>query len=759
MYDSHSTENNFLSKISDLIEANLSNEQFGVSELAREVGMSRSNLLRKIKKLRKISVSQFIREVRLMNAMEMLKESSLTVSEITFKVGFSSTSYFIKCFHDYYGYPPGEVGKGESHQNVLPNNNSTNDQNVLEKFWKELKRRKVVKVIIVYATISYILLQLLSILIKPLYLPQWMMTLVIVLLAIGFPIAIIFSWIFDITPAGIKVTKSLNEKGLQKQRISPQLKGVLYTLLVGVLITVIVFIVNPEIFKSDNQGKIIPDLEKSIAVLPFHNDSNDSTNVYLINGLMESILTKLQNIEELRVISRTSVEKYRNNPKQIAEIAKELNVNYLIEGSGQKIGDKILLNIQLIEARSDRHLLSEQYNRKVTDIFELQMDIAKNIAEKIQAIITPEEEERINKVPTDNIIAYDYFLKGLDLFYKGDKEGLLEAISYFEKAIEQDPKFSRAYADISIAYYYLDLFLVEKKYGNEIESFAEKAISLDSKSPQSLIAKALYFIYNNEHETAISYLENALKYNPNSSFVINYLSDFYANYNPNTEKYLEYAIKGIKLDIAAHDAISASFVYLHISNAFIQSGFIDQAEKNINKSLEYYPENLYSQYVKSYILFAKNRDLTETKNQLIEVFKKDSTRLDVMNEVGKIFYYMRDYENSYKYYKKFIDLKEAQNLNLFTSENAKIGVVLAQMGFEEESKKYFEKYREYAENDKSIYKNLSMGVYYSYKGNTEKALEHLKLFSQQDNYFIWTILFLEIDPLTDNIKNNLSLFS
>jgi AraC-like DNA-binding protein len=318
MQDFPYSENDFIGKITSIIEENISNEQFGVSELAREVGMSRSNLLRKIKKSKNVSASQFIREVRLKNAMEMLKKTSLTVSEVTYEVGFGSTSYFIKCFHDYFGYPPGEVGKRSS----LSDNQSdieNPDQNYFTRLWQELKRRKVVKVIIVYASISFILLQLLSILIKPLFLPQWMMTTVIVLLAIGFPIAIIFSWIFDFTPTGLEVTKSVNENKIQQQATSSQKNGILYTVLIAVLMVVVVILIYPKIFKNESSANAIPKFEKSIAVLPFKNDSNDSTNVYMINGLMEAILNKLQKIEDLRVISRTSVEKYRYNRKSIPE--------------------------------------------------------------------------------------------------------------------------------------------------------------------------------------------------------------------------------------------------------------------------------------------------------------------------------------------------------------------------------------------------------------------------------------------------------
>ena len=240
------------------------------------------------------------------------------------------------------------------------------------------------------------------------------------------------------------------------------------------------------------------ELGKSIAVLPFINDSDDSSNIHIINGLMESILTNLQQIEDLRVISRTSVEKYRNNPKIISEIARELNVNYFVEGSGQKIGDQIFLNVQLIEASSDKHLWAAQYTREAKDIFLLQMEVAKNIANEIEVIITPEEEARINKVPTDDLVAYDYFLKGLDSFYKWNEEGFEEAILLFKKAIEHDDGFARAYADVAISYYMLDAGQAEKSYSDQINYYADQALLFDPQLPQSLIAKALFYMYNDE---------------------------------------------------------------------------------------------------------------------------------------------------------------------------------------------------------------------------------------------------------------------
>jgi len=758
MQDANFIKNDFLSGIIQIIQENIADERFGVSELAAEIGMSRSNLLRKIKKLTGLSVSQFIRQVRLKESMEMLRQENVTVSEVSYAVGFGSTSYFTKCFHDHYGYPPGEVLNKDFDQNddVHPEDSSRMkeaDQGPIVKLWQELKRRKVVKVIIIYTSISFTLLQLLDILIEPLFLPQWVMTLVIVLLGIGFPIAVIFSWIFDITPAGIEVTQPINKEGVLSKEVIRGNKGFLSTALIVFLLIVVAVLVYPKIFGNSALENQSPKLEKSIAVLPFRNDSNDVDNVYIVNGVMESVLNNLQQIEDLKVISRTSVEKYRNNPKTIPEISKELNVSYFVEGSGQKIGDEILLNIQLIEAATDKHIWAQQYKRDAKDIFTLQQEVAKHIADKIEVIITPEEIARIEKVPTENLTAYDFFLRGRNLFFKGNREDLIKSIPYFKKAIEHDNEFALAYADMAIAYFYLDALQAEKVYSEQIKEYADKALLFDSKSPQSLLSKAVYYMNIEEYEMAVPYLEKALEYNPNEAFIINALSDFYAQYKPDTEKYLEYALKGIQLNIAANDSVSASFIYLHLSNAFVQSGFVHEAERYINKSLQYSPDNLFAEYLKAYVLYAKNQKLEETKDLLITAYNKDLSRLDILQEIGKVYYYMRDYKDSFIYYSKFLEIKEAQQLDIYPSEYGKISIVYKELGLKSEAESYLAKYFEYAKEDVSLYKHLSLAMYYARIDDTKQALEQLKLFSEEDNYHYWTILFLEIDPMVDNLKD------
>jgi TolB-like protein/class 3 adenylate cyclase/Tfp pilus assembly protein PilF len=785
--------------------------------------------------------------------MEMLNETSLTVSEISYEVGFSSPSYFIKCFRDHYGYPPGETGKRNIKVNGQENGSTESHAHQLaaimftdiegytalmqqdedkalifrsrhREVFREITEKYKGKILQYYGdgTLSTfnsaidavkcgIELQLayreepkipvrigihsadiifredgiigdgvnVAARIESLAIPQSVLISEkvydevknqagIQAVSLGefeFKNVSKAMEVYAIANPGLIVPEKKQIKGKAKIPSMSEEKGsllkgkwsiirwiifILAAIIVGYLLFTSSELVKPEQVDTSFDQTIS---KKSIVVLPFRNESDDASNVYIINGLMEAILNNLQNIEDLRVISRTSAEKYRNISKTSPEIARELNVSYLIEGSGQKIGDKIRLNIQLIEAQTDQHLWSEQYNREIGDIFELQMEVAKNIAGEIEVIITPEEEERINKPPTDNLVAYDYFLQGLDLIYTFDHEKVLEAIGYFEKAIEEDPEFTRAYAAITMGYYYLDEGQAEKKYGDQIEYYGDKALLLDATLPQSLIAKALFYMHNREYALAVPYLEKALEYKPNYDLVFVYLIDIYVSHLPDTEKYLEYALRGLQLDVSSYDSIVASLYYLHISNAFIQSGFIQEAEKYIQRSLDYQPDNLYSAYVRAYIIYAKNRDIEVSRDLILDALHKDSTRLDIMQEVAKFYYFQRDYENSYRYYKKFIEIKEAWNLSIYNSEDLKIAVVMDQLGLKEDSEKYFKKYKEYAENNQSVYRHMNLAMYYSYMGETDKAIEHLELFSEEDNYFYWVLVFTDIDPLADNIKD------
>ncbi|MEM6686048.1 MAG: helix-turn-helix domain-containing protein [Bacteroidota bacterium] len=662
----------FLAKAEAIVLENISNEQFGVSELAEATNMSRSNLLRKIKKQTELSASQFIRNIRLGKGKELLRETELTISEISYEVGFGNTSYFIKCFRELYGVPPGEIRKG-----TVENEEDT-----------EIAHTAVIDTV------------------------------------------------EEEPPAQSFLGKHQNK------------------LFIGFATLVIVLIV----FFWKNSTNEIPQsasLKKSIAVLPFKNMSNDSTNYYFVNGLMESSLNNLQKIEDLRVISRTSVEKYRNTTKTIAEIAEELNVNYIIEGSGQKIEDEVLLNIQLIDATNDTPIWSEQYNHKLVNIFSLQNTVAKKIVMAIQATVTPEELAQIDKEPTKNLEAYDYYLRGQDLLQTQKREDVLNAIPLFQKAITLDSKFSLAYAKIALAYFYLDISQVEKQYTSNINENADKALLHDPKSSESLIAKALYYINNKEFNLAVPHLEKALEYNPNAAAVVLILSDLYARAIPNTEKYLQYALKGIELNIEANDAVGKSFIYLHLANVLIQSGFAEEAANYIKLAEEYYPQNQYVPYLKIFIEFAQHKNIKKSTAQLITEWKKDTLRTDLLQEIGKLYYLQQDYENSHRYYATYNDIiAQTGKADMYPQETLRMAISYENMGFAEEAKEFYEKFVAYCNNDTSIYKSASVAMQYLYEGNQDAAITQLKEFATQNNFQYWLVLFIEQDVLMQNLQSH-----
>ena len=503
---------------------------------------------------------------------------------------------------------------------------------------------------------------------------------VIVLLVIGFVLAVVLSWIYDVSPeGGWEKTRPANPSDEHKGRgetRSWKIAGFFSFVVIAVLIVL-------NLTGRRDRQQVSPELEKSIAVLPFKNESSDSSNLYFVNGLMESTLNNLQKIKDLRVISRSSVEKYRNTDKTIPEIAEELHVSYFVEGSGQKVGDQVLLNIQLIEASGDRHLWAEQYSRKVVDIFALQNEVATKIAGAVEAIVTPAELEQIGKKPTENLLAYDYYLQALDPFFSRTNEGLEKAIVLFEKAIEEDPEFALAYANVAISCYLLDMFQIEKQYTEKINTYADKALLYDSKSAESLIAKAFYYIQIKEYQLALPHLEKALEYNPNSNLAVQMLADFYFRLVPNSDKFLEYALKGVQLNVAANDSVTQSYIYLQLSNALMSSGFVDEAYKYINMSLEYNAENYYAPHLKAFILFARDGNIERTRNLLIKEWKKDTTRLDILQDVAKLYYVQENYDSAYFYFKKFVEARKNNDLDIYVQENAKIALVYKRMGLDE----------------------------------------------------------------------------
>jgi tetratricopeptide (TPR) repeat protein len=231
---------------------------------------------------------------------------------------------------------------------------------------------------------------------------------------------------------------------------------------------------------------------------------------------------------------------------------------------------------------------------------------------------------------------------------------------------------------------------------------------------------------------------------------------------PDTRKYLTHALRGLELNITVNDSSDTSFNYMHLSNALVQNGFVDEAVHYVNRALVYDPKNLFAEYVKAYILYARDKDLKKTRERLELTLLKDTTRLDVLQEVAKVCYYLRDYEDSYDYFKAFEDAREQYNLDIFKNINGEIAYVYAQVGEVEESELFMKRFKSYIDNNPTIAKNIELAMYYAYIGETEMALKHFELYTKEDNVNYWSLLFLGSEPLLDNISHTdafKSLFS
>ena len=427
--------------------------------------------------------------------------------------------------------------------------------NSFEKFWKELKRRKVVHLITVYAAVAFVILQIVDMVAEPLRLPDWTKALVIVLLCIGFIIAIFLSWIYDITPAGVKKTKTVSAIKPTDQTTHAVSSG--WKIATYISAVIILALVAFNFISKWRLNADITKLEKSIAVLPFINDSPnaDEENAAFINGLMDEIIINLQTIKDLRVLGRTSVEQYRNNmTKSNTEIAKELGVTYIVEGSGQKYGNTFRLRVQLIKAKGkETHIWAKPYEQEiqaVTDIFRIHSQIAQAIASELEAVISPEEKQLIEKTPTSSLSAHDFYVKGREehthfWIDNNDTTALGEAEDYYRKAMEFDSTFAAAYTGLARVYW--DRHLVKnyllKNFQDSTIILCKIALLYDDQISEAYTLNGLNYSDIGKSEQAIEEFDKAIRFNPNDWMAYRGKARLYArNDFVSNIKYLQKAI-------------------------------------------------------------------------------------------------------------------------------------------------------------------------------------------------------------------------
>ena len=384
--------------------------------------------------------------------------------------------------------------------------------NNLERFWKELKRRKVIRITTVYAAAAFIILQLTDIIAQPLQLPSWTLPFVIVLLCIGFIIAVLLTWIYDITPEGVQMTKPVDDvKSNEKVKPIASNGWKIATYASGVII---VALITFNFINNRNLNTDASKLEKSIAVLPFRNDSPVDSNKYFANGMMEDILNHLVKINDLNVKSRSDTEPYRETTKSLKEIGKELGVANILEGSVRKQGNRFKISIQLILAESGFNLWSDTFDGEYSEgIFKIQSNIAQKVATALNAVITRNEKVKIEQVPTTNIKAYEFYIRAqqlLDSYWRDhDTKYMPEAQRLLDKALEIDPGYEMAIAAKG------GVFLAQSKY-DSVLIYANRLKDLNPYSPNGYFMKGEYYNFFNVPDSAIeNYLHSIKFFNKN----------------------------------------------------------------------------------------------------------------------------------------------------------------------------------------------------------------------------------------------------
>jgi TolB-like protein/tetratricopeptide (TPR) repeat protein len=391
-------------------------------------------------------------------------------------------------------------------------------------FFSELKRRNVYKVAIAYAVVAWLLIQIATQVFPFFEIPNWAVRLVVLVLIAGFPVALVFSWAFEITPEGI--VREIDVESGKSITHHTGKKVVAVTIVLAIIAAgLLAFrlfgpkLVVPRHDASPARTEVATAIpEKSIAVLPFDSLSEDKSNAYFAEGVQDEILTRLAKVADLKVISRTSTQHLKSVPDNLPQIAKQLGVAHVLEGSVQKANDKIRVNVQLINALTDTHLWAETFDRKLTDIFAVESEIAKTITDTLQAKLSGSEQHAIAARPTENTEAHQLYLKGRFFWNKRTANDLKKSIEYFEQAIAADPNYALAYAGIADAYVWLPGYTAGTPQDcyPKAKAAATKALQLDDTLAEAHTTLALaIWLYDFDASQAIREFQRAIELNPN----------------------------------------------------------------------------------------------------------------------------------------------------------------------------------------------------------------------------------------------------
>ena len=457
----------------------------------------------------------------------------------------------------------------------------------IDNFFSELKRRNVYKVAVAYAIVGWLLVQVATQVFPFFEIPNWAVRLVVLAIVIGFPIALVIAWAFELTPEGLKRTEDadLAQQSPRKSR------AWIYIVIVGALLSVGLFFVGRYSARNTASAARTELPAKSIAVLPFVNMSADKNDEYLSDGVSEELITALSKITGLQVKARTSSFAFKGKNEDIQKIGELLHVSHLLEGSVAKAGNKLRITAQLIQASDGNHEWSDTYDREMQDIFAVRSEVAQQVAETLKVRLLGEDKRKIDKKPTENLEAYNLYRQGRFYADKLSEEGMTKAVPFFQQAIEKDPHFALAYAGMADNYVIAaDAIIPPREAFSKAKEAALKAIELDDSLAEAHASLGLvHYHYDWDWPAAEQELKRAISLNPQSAQSYTLYTHYLAGMGRYDEakKYGARALELDPLSVSAHWFLGWGAIY---------AGRSDEAIGFFSKALELDPNNPWTRW-------------------------------------------------------------------------------------------------------------------------------------------------------------------
>ena len=495
---------------------------------------------------------------------------------------------------------------------------------------EELKRRKVFRVAASYAVVAFIIFQLVEILFPIFNFPQWTQQFVVIIILLGFPIALIFSWVFDKTPEGFIKTDAVKNKEKKNTENTTASKPFyldsknLY-LLLGLVIAFLLGSYGSGSFQSSVD-------DKSIAVLPFDNFSKSDDDQFFSDGITEDITMNLAKVKDLTVISRTSVMGYKGTTKNIKQISDELGVKYILEGSVRKLGDRVRIVGQLIDARQDKHIWSDSYDREMSDLFLIQADVSEKIAQALEAELSDNTLTQINEAPTQNIDAYMLYQRARNYYGMYTASANESAISLFKEALKLDKTYALSYAGLADSYAQRVIRSDFKvAWLDSALNAANIALKMNSNLAEAFKAKGLVYFASNNIDLAELNNDKALEINPgyyqavaNKGIFLNQRGQLLDSY-----KYLQKAIR--------INPISTSNEMSNLVTIFKLIGEEKKSNDYIFNTIKNSP-NVVSSYRRFLTMFLRSEDFSNAK-KIINLYKENIGDSKILNFYNALYSY------------------------------------------------------------------------------------------------------------------------